>query len=184
MEAEFRSGESVSDLQDTDPKRRLIACREFSWPKLHANGVIHKSPGSEREAVATPGGDEIVRELQGSSTDRPDHPETILVNAVDASGGRPRSVELASEFRSPAHIPRVAARTSPYPGLLCMTPLASEYSRATTSTPIDLTRMRTCGASMYDALGVRTLTWDSGDASYPDLMRSCGIGIGGRGWCD
>lgn len=50
-----------------DEEGGLIACREFSWQKLHANGVIHDSPGLGREAVATPGSDGIAMELQGSS---------------------------------------------------------------------------------------------------------------------
>jgi hypothetical protein len=41
-----------------------------SWWKPHANGVIHQSPASDREAVATPGLDGIALELQESSTNR------------------------------------------------------------------------------------------------------------------
>jgi hypothetical protein len=113
--------------------------------KLHANGVIQNSAGSDREAVATPGIDGIAMELQGSSTDRPDHPETTLVHAVDTSGMRPRFVELTSEFQFIGYVPRVAARASPYPGLFCMTPLASERSHATAVTPFNLTCMRSGG---------------------------------------
>ena len=122
-----------------------------SWWKPHANGVIHKSPGSDCEAVATPGIDRMALELQGSSTNRPDHPKRALLHPCGHFRSRPRFVELASEFWPTAHLPRVAARTSPYPGLLCMTPLASEHSRGTRSTPINLTRMRTCGTGLFDA---------------------------------
>jgi hypothetical protein len=75
----------------------------FSWRKPHANGVIQISPGSDREAVATPGIDGIALELQGSSTDGANHPETTVLHAVDTSEMWPSFVELTSEFWS--HLP-------------------------------------------------------------------------------
>ncbi len=54
--------------------------------KLYANGVIQNSPGSGREAVATPGIDGIEQELQGSSTNRHSAPEVFIACKAVVSG--------------------------------------------------------------------------------------------------
>ena len=95
----------------------------LSWRKFHVNSVIRKTPGSDREAVATPGINGATLKLQGGSTYRPDH----LGNDPPECGGHPRDVAAVCRTRfgvlvPRAPVPKVAARASPDPGLLCVTP--------------------------------------------------------------
>jgi hypothetical protein len=99
----------------------------------HANGVIQNSPGSDREAVATPGIDAIARELQGSSTNRPDHLEAAAPHPVPLGGF---STVGRTHFGVLAHLPSTQGGNTCLalpPWLLYLTPLASEHSGVATS---------------------------------------------------